>query len=219
MVVGVLGVLAALAGMEHGIGEIAQGPVVPAGIVFESWPDSAAFELLSGEPALTLIPNLLVSGILTVIVSSVFLVWAVWGVNRRLGGLVLIALSVILLILGGGFGPPVLGVILGVAAALPPARVQRPSALTRALAHMWPWALAAAVCGYLGLVPGTLVLSMAWGETPDALAYGLMMLAFGGVLLSLVAARASDRMRAWNDEGAPGRALVDASPDQGGLPR
>jgi len=68
-VVSTFGLLAGLAGIEHGVGEILQGSVRPAGPVIESWPGSKAFEILGGEPALTVIPNLLVTGIVAVIVA------------------------------------------------------------------------------------------------------------------------------------------------------
>ena len=68
-VVSTFGLLAGLAGIEHGVGEILQGSVRPEGPVIESWPDSKAFEILGGEPALTVIPNLLVTGIAAVIVA------------------------------------------------------------------------------------------------------------------------------------------------------
>lgn len=38
----VLGTLVGLAGMEHGIGEILQGPAPPDGLLIMSWPDAAA---------------------------------------------------------------------------------------------------------------------------------------------------------------------------------
>ncbi len=110
------GVIAALAGFEHGVGEIMQGNRAPAGIMIESWPDLAFFEIVSGEPAMTIVPNLLLTGILAISVSLIICVWAIRFVQRSYGGLILILLSIILLLVGGGFGPPLLGIILGIAA-------------------------------------------------------------------------------------------------------
>lgn len=202
-VVGVFGLLAALAGMEHGLGEILQGPVAPEGVVIRSWPGHEAFEIVGGEPAMTLIPNLLVSGVLTVVVSTVLAVWAVTGVQRRHGSLVLVGISLLLLAVGGGFGPPLLGVILGIGASGPGVPPRKPGAITRVMARIWPWALGAGVTGYLGLVPGTLALHAVWGSPPDALVYGLIAMAFSGVLLALAGARARYRLDAWP---APARA-------------
>ena len=67
--VAVLGLLVAFAGIEHGVGEIMQGPVAPESLVIESWRDVTAFAQLGGEPALTVIPNLVITGILAIGVS------------------------------------------------------------------------------------------------------------------------------------------------------
>ena len=72
IVVSTFGAVVAFAGVEHGVGEILQGPVAPAGLAIESWPDVKAFEILAGEPAMTVIPNLLVTGVLAVVVALAF---------------------------------------------------------------------------------------------------------------------------------------------------
>jgi len=52
------GIIMGLAGLEHGLGEILQGNATPPGIMFPSWPNSAFFSTLAGEPAMSIIPNL-----------------------------------------------------------------------------------------------------------------------------------------------------------------
>ena len=73
--------------------------------------DVHAPDQLGGEPALTIIPNLLITGIMAIGVSVAIAVWSVWFADRRHGGLVLIGLSIVLLLVGGGFGPPLIGVL------------------------------------------------------------------------------------------------------------
>jgi len=116
------GIVVALAGLEHGIGEILQGRVRPPALVFESWPESRFLEVLSGEPAMSVIPNLLVSGILTVIVSLGLLLWSATGLRMVHPGVGLIALSFLLLLVGGGLGPPLMLLIVGLAAT----RIEHP---------------------------------------------------------------------------------------------
>ena len=99
--VAVFGALAGLAGVEHGVGELLQGNRSPGGLVIQSWPGSALFRILDGEPAMTIVPNLRASGVLAILVSLCLLVWATMFVGRRRGGLVLIALSLVLLLVGG----------------------------------------------------------------------------------------------------------------------
>jgi hypothetical protein len=105
-----LGIFAGLGGASHGPGEMLQGNVAPNSLVVEAWPELTA---LQGEPAMTIIPSFLVSGILTVIVGVLVAVWAAKFVHRKNGGLVLILLSIILLLVGGGLFPPVFGVAAG----------------------------------------------------------------------------------------------------------
>lgn len=98
--VSTFGVLAGLAGIEHGIGEVRQGNVAPEGVTISSWPDSEMFDLLNGEPAMTIVPNLLVTGVLAILVSLIFLVWVTVFVRRKHGGPVAILLSIVMLLVG-----------------------------------------------------------------------------------------------------------------------
>ena len=204
LVVATFGVLVALAGAEHGVGEIRQGSVPPSGLVIESWPDVAAFAVLGGEPALTVVPDLLLSGILSVVVAGALGVWAAGYAHRRHGGPVLILLSVLLLVVGGGMAPPLIAVLLGIAATRigVPSR-RSPGAAARAFGQAWPWLLAAGVLGYLGLVPGTALLHQFAGVDDWRLVTALIALAFGGLLLALVAARAHDRARMVDSASGP----------------
>jgi hypothetical protein len=194
VVIAIFGVLAGLAAIEHGIGEISQGSIRPAALIIESWPDAAAFAILSGEPALTVLPNLLLSGVLTVIIALAFGIWSVAFVQRRGGGLVLILLSVVLLLVGGGFAPPLIGLILGVAALrMHSVPHRKPRPLLMPLARAWKWILAVGVGGYLALVPGIVLLYYFAGVANDTLVYSLILISFGALILSLVAARAADQ--------------------------
>lgn len=196
IVVATFGALVAFAGAEHGVGEILQGSVAPAGLAIESWPDAAAFEILGGEPALTVIPNLLVTGVVAVIVALTLGIWSVMFVERRYGGLVLIALSVLLLLVGGGFGPPLMGIILGIAAMRIGAASRRPpGSVARAVGRVWPWVLGVGVLGYLALVPGLPVLSWLFAVTDPNYVLVLSAVSFAALLLAPVAARAHDRVQ------------------------
>jgi hypothetical protein len=197
IVVSTFGALVAFAGIEHGVGEILQGPVAPGRLAIESWPNVKAFEILAGEPAMTVIPNLLVTGVLAVIVAFAVGIWSVMFVERRYGGLVLIALSVLLLLVGGGFAPMLMGIILGIAATRIGAVSRRsPGGVARAMGRVWPWALGVGVLGYLALFPGLVMLSWLSGVSDPSLVLGLSALSFAALLLAPVAARAHDRAEA-----------------------
>jgi hypothetical protein len=190
------GVLAAYAGLEHGIGELRQGPTELPGTVFESWPDDPAFEVLSGEPAMSLLPTYQAAGIATVAVAVLLGVWSIWFVHRRFGGLVLVAMSAALLLVGGGFGPPLLGTIAGVTAMRIGVRPARdPGPVLRTLGHVWGWCLGVAVAAYLTLVPGIPLLYTATAVSEPALVLVVTVAAFGALCLAILGARGHDRRR------------------------
>ena len=87
----ILGIFAGLGGgVFHGIGEILQGNVAPNGIYIQAWP---AMQATSGEPAMTIVPNFLLTGILAIIGGIIVTIWAATFIERKNGGLVLILLS------------------------------------------------------------------------------------------------------------------------------
>jgi hypothetical protein len=107
----IIGVFAGLGGASHGPGEILQGNMAPSEIMIKAWPGLAS---LAGEPAMTIVPSFLATGILAIILGIMVAIWAAKFVQRKNGGLVLILLSIIMLLVGGGIVPPVFGVAAGI---------------------------------------------------------------------------------------------------------
>ncbi|HYW65696.1 MAG TPA: hypothetical protein VFB10_03250 [Candidatus Dormibacteraeota bacterium] len=144
------GVYAGLLGMEHGFFETLQGDVVPNGIkILAVAPPGLPFPF-GHEPAMTLIPNFLVTGIFALIIGLLIVIWAAMFVQKKPGAVVLILLSIILLLVGGGFGPITLLITASIAAA----RIDKPliwwrshlaADLRRFLAKLWPGFLIAAL--------------------------------------------------------------------------
>ncbi len=188
------GAIMALAGLEHGIGEMLQGSVAPSGIMIISWPNSAFFRNLAGEPAMTLIPNLLLTGILAVIVSLALLVWSVLFIQRRFGGWGMILLSIVLLLVGGGIFPPFFGVLVGIVAtrinaplSLPKARPL--SGFQRFLVRLWPFLYAICILAWFALMPA----GYFFGEPYPLVIVAVMLVALGTLILTMVAGFAKDR--------------------------
>jgi len=77
------------------------------------------------EPAMSIVPNFLFTGIIAILLSAVLLVWTVWFVERRYGGWV-------------GINRPLPGT---------------PGRLTRFAARLWPWSLVIFVAWTLGQIP------------------------------------------------------------------
>lgn len=191
------GVLAGLAGIEHGLGDALQGSVRPEGLMIQSWPDAPFFTALHGEPAMTVIPNLLITGLLAIVASLLFLLWVFRYVEGRRGALGLVLLSIALLLVGGGFGPPLLGLILGAAATGigAPLGVWRrllPRLGGERLASWWPWVLGAALVAWVMLSVGIGLLAQVAGVDSIPLTMGIIVAAFALLLLSIVSAIARD---------------------------
>lgn len=193
------GVLAGIAGLEHGIGEVLQGPVDPGGLMFLSWPETPFFSVHSGEPAMSLLPNLLLSGILSILLSLALMAWSVWGIQRRGAGWVLLLLSILLLLVGGGFGPPLLGLLLSLT-ALRAHQGGRPNRLVpaalRFAGRLWPLVFPLSLAAWLLLFPGLNLLNTSAGvELSEGLVYGVIASAFVLLLLALWTGLNRDRAR------------------------
>ena len=104
-----MGILASLVGGMHGVLELLHGKTTPSGLVI-----NANQVGQSPMPALTVIPNFLITGILALLVSAAMLIWVALYLQKKNGVLVLLGLSVALLLVGGGFIPPVLGIVAGI---------------------------------------------------------------------------------------------------------
>jgi len=138
------GIFAGFGGVEHGYFEILQGNVRPDGVMVASMGPPCVPETVwhACEPAMTFIPNFLITGILALALGIVTMVWSAGFIQRRNGGLVLAALSLALLLFGGGLIPPVIGLI----GALMATRINKPMVtqagpVWTALARLWPWPL------------------------------------------------------------------------------
>jgi hypothetical protein len=200
VMVSTMGAIMGLASLEHGIGEVLQGNVAPQGIVFPSWPDSAFFRIVGGEPAMSLVPNLLETGILTVLVSLILLVWATLFVQRPKGGLGMILLCLILLLVGGGIFPPIIGIMLGGVGTQihspVTTRHARPSAgLGSMLAKMWPGLFVACLVAWLVLFPGINLLGYFFGVNDSNLTVAVIFFALGSLALTILAGLTHDAQR------------------------
>lgn len=136
------GIFAGFGGLEHGYFEILQGNVRPESIMIVSMGAPCVPEEIwnACEPAMTIIPNFLVTGILAMVLGLVTMVWAGAFVQRRLGGTILALLSFGLLLFGGGIFPPVIGIIGGVVGTrINTPLKKKPGPVWRILAKLWPW--------------------------------------------------------------------------------
>jgi hypothetical protein len=183
------------AGIEHGIFEILQGNTRPEGLMIASIGPPCVPELTWNqcEPAMTIIPSFLITGILAVILGIIVMVWSAFFVQKRHGGFVLILLCIPLLLFGGGIFPPLIGIIAGALGTrihkpLNPEGSRLSGGLLLFLALLWPWSLAL----YVGWVLGQWVIGHFFNEWLLANGYLIIVIVLGTLLLTVVTTYAYD---------------------------
>ncbi|MBE0447989.1 MAG: hypothetical protein IBX64_07825 [Actinobacteria bacterium] len=149
---------------------------------------------------MSIVPNLLITGILAVLFSFIFLVWATTFVQRKYGALVLALLSIVMLLAGAGFGPALLGIILSLAATRINApltwwRTHLSDGSRRFLGKLWPWSFSAGVIVWLLLFPGLSILSYFFGVDNLTLILIIISSAFGFLFLTIFTGFAHDSQR------------------------
>lgn len=140
-----LGCTAGIAGMGHGFFEALQGNTKPQGLMILSMgPPCIPEEAWNAcEPAMTILPNFLITGILAVIIGLLTLFWSIAFIKHAQGGAVLVMLSIASLLFGGGFFPPLIGMIGGLAGMKinSPVAGKQANGPVRIAAKLWPWPL------------------------------------------------------------------------------
>jgi hypothetical protein len=191
----VLGLTAGVAGIEHGIFEVLQGNARPEGLMISSIGPPCVPQLSWNqcEPAMTIIPSFLVTGILAIILGLIVTLWSAFFVQKKRGGLVLILLCIPLLLFGGGIFPPLIGAIAGALGTrihkpLNPGRSRLSGGLLRFLAVLWPWALGL----YVAWVLGQWVIGHFFNDWLLANGYLIIVIVLGSLLLSVVTTYARD---------------------------
>ena len=185
-----LGILAGIMGIEHGIGEVLEGYRPTDGIFILSWPDSEFFEIMSGEPAMTIVPNYLVTGMLAIFFSCLFLVVFVKSSLDRKAITVLFGLLLLMLLTGGGFGPPILGMIAVLIALKRNSPLNQwsrlPSRVHRVLGILWPWSFGLCLMGWVMLFPGAALIVFLTGVDSALLMIIPILIAFVFIPITLL---------------------------------
>ncbi len=200
--VSTIGVILAIAGIDHGVFEILQGNTPTNGLVIQAIGDRHQMWQYGTEEAFTIIPNFLATGLLAVAVSLTIIVWSIGFVHTKHGAAVLGLLFVSLFLVGGGIAAQIMFAPVTWVAAR---SINKPltwwgkvlsPGIRSGLAKVWPATLvlgcvsfliglSIAVTGYVpGLSDAQLILTVCWS------------LIFGGglgmYLVSFIAGFASD---------------------------
>ena len=191
IVTALLGAFTGFGGPEHGYFEILQGNTRPDGLFIAAIGPPCDPEKVWNlcEPAMTIIPSFLVTGILAFILGIITMIWSAAFIHRKSGGLVLILLSIALFLFGGGLVPPIIGIVAGVLATrINTPITKKPTRLSGFLAQLWPWPLVA----FFILVFGQFAVGYFFNDWLQRTAMFIPLSIIGLLILSILSGRASD---------------------------
>jgi len=144
--VAVLGTIFGISGMSHGFFEILQGNVPTSGLFIFAIGEAQKMWPHGDEPAFTLIPNFLLTGIAAMLVGLAIILWSLRFIHKKNGPTVFILLFILLLLVGGGVAQILFFPFLWLVST----RIHRPLAWWRKvlphriqepLAALWPGSL------------------------------------------------------------------------------
>ncbi|MHA2096792.1 MAG: hypothetical protein ACW98F_19425 [Candidatus Hodarchaeales archaeon] len=209
VVASTLGVLVGLAGIEHGLFEMLQGNITPTSIWIDAIGPSQRFWEYATETAITIIPNFFVTGFLAIIVGVLVTIWAAMFIQRQYGARIFFLLSILLLLVGGGFAP----IFFTIFATITATRINKPltwwhthfpNNVRSFLAKLWPWSpIALVVIFWIGVEIAIFGYPLLWFINAD-LTYGIQwVLGFsmlGIMLISILSAFAYDIKKKTNSQ-------------------
>ena len=188
----VMGAVFGLSGFGHGFFEMLQGRAPTGGLMINAIGDKYLFWAQGHEPAFTLIPDFLITGIAAMAVGVAAIIWSAGFLHRRRGPLIFMLLFLLLLLIGGGVAQVIFFPVFWLLAARiqkPPSRWRTvlPSGVRRAMGGLWPPLLAlSALCilytlqiAVFGYVPGV--------SDPDTISIIMVSILGAGYLLLILA--------------------------------
>lgn len=200
---GAWGVILGISGILHGFFETLQGNIPTDGQFINAISKTHQIWEHGTEPAFTIIPNFLATGIAAIIVGLVLIIWSISYLHTKHGATVFLLLFVLLVLVGGGVAQVLLFpvVLAGASQIHKPLNWWRkilPEHVLGVLTRVWPWSL--------GMSSLLLLLSLAiaiFGFFPgvnDADQVLLIMVislfsGFGLFILSIIAGFAHDIQR------------------------
>ncbi|MDF2479518.1 MAG: rane protein of unknown function [Sphingobacterium sp.] len=103
-IVATLGVIFGISGIGHGFFETLQGNTATNGYVIYAIGEANRIWLHGNEPAFTIIPNFLLTGIAAILVGVAVIIWSAGFMSKKNASLVFLSLFFLLFLVGGGIG-------------------------------------------------------------------------------------------------------------------
>jgi hypothetical protein len=91
-------------GVNHGIFEVLQGNRPTNGLIINAIGEAQRFWVAGTEPAFTLIPNFMLTGIASIIVGLAIVIWSIWFLPSKHGRIIFLGLFILSFLVGGGMG-------------------------------------------------------------------------------------------------------------------
>ena len=104
LITSILGTTLAIAAFHHGFFEFLQGNKATGGVLIQAIGEQHRFWVYGTEEAITIIPNYLFSGLLTMVISIFAAIWSIGFIGRKHGSLVFLLAFIALTLVGGGLG-------------------------------------------------------------------------------------------------------------------
>lgn len=111
VIVATLGVIFGIGGIGHGFFEALQGYTPTNGLVIDAIGTANRIWEYGKEPAFTVIPNFLITGITAMIVGLAVIVWSVFFLHRKYGSIIFLLLFILLFLVGGGIAQVIFFII------------------------------------------------------------------------------------------------------------
>ena len=151
-----LGVLLGISSLNHGVFEMLQGNHSTTGLVIKALGPGYGWTVWThgSEPAFTIVPNFLLTGILATLIGPVMIFWSLRCIHRPGGPSIFLLLGVTSFLVGGGMAQVLLFTLNWAAATRIRSSLRFwcwlfPAPVGRVLGKLWPWALAGAAVFFL----------------------------------------------------------------------
>jgi hypothetical protein len=191
-----LGIITGVMGIVHGLGEVLQGNQPSESVFIQSRPNSPFFAVMNGEPAITIVPNYLITGLLAIVFSCAFLVMITKPIHNKTSRIILVMLLSAMLLTGAGFGSPVLGLV-AVLITIRSSWSQRfwdriPVNYRCFFSALWPFPFALCLPAWVFLFPGASILDYFMGINSPLLMILPLIVSFATISITLVLGYARD---------------------------
>jgi len=130
-IVATLGVIFGISGIGHGFFEVLQGYNSTNGLVIDAIGKANRIWAYGNEPAFTIIPNFLITGIAAMIVGLAAIIWSICFLHKKNGSLIFLLLFILLFLVGGG----IVQVVFFVVGWLFSTRIHKPLTWWRKVFH------------------------------------------------------------------------------------